>query len=237
MKKVVALILVLLLSIAVCSCACHRFSRIVVKEEPDPIFKEVLEDHLGEYEDFQEALDKIVDRYNKTYQNEDLYNICLVLNYFGGYFQDNEQLKIEYYSQFFDEVFSDEEFDRATEENQKGFAKRLLHWMYLDGMKSESVDFFLKFVPTIQDKTDRVRFSFDFIDEIDNDSDPNRDDVVKVLEWSKKLEKDCYEDVEEINQVAILYMISEYSRMLGDTKTADEYKEKQNKILDKLLNE
>ena len=72
-------------------------------------------------------------------------------------------------NRFFDVVWSDEDFNQKTMDVHRGLADILLRNMYRSGKKSESVDFFEKFISTIQDKEELAEFSSNYSSHFYND--------------------------------------------------------------------
>ncbi|MEL7569770.1 MAG: hypothetical protein AAGU14_04325 [Eubacteriaceae bacterium] len=242
MKKIIAITLILLL-IAGLASGCQKttdvqsdiiYPRIVVikeSSESDNYYK--FQPYLGEYTNLQDALDEIVDRYNKSNNDEDLFVICHVI-FNRPYFKNSDELVIIYYSKFFDEIWSNNDFNNRTIKTQGTFAYVLLDAMYKSDMKMESIEFFKKYVVTIKNADEKVDFSRDYFTNYRNDRNLNYDAVAAMLEYTKDLEKNYYNVVDEMNKATICSMIAQYSEMINDTKTAKEYSERARQIFQKM---
>jgi hypothetical protein len=244
MKKVLSLSLILIIIVALLS-SCQQtntvqkdYPRIIVAKEPSQSVHDAFKDYLGKYTDLQDALDEIVDRYNTTYDNDDLFNICAVL-YNRSYFENANALIIEYYGKFFDEIWSNDEFNQKTTNVQEWYADMLLNAMYKNGMQMESIDFFDKYLATINDKDEKVFFSSNYVTNyfIDSNPEPSNEALLAILKRLREIEDECYNNVNDTNKARICGMISECAEILNDTETAETYKEKLRQLIQKMMNE
>ena len=64
----------------------------------------------------------------------------------------------------------------------------------------------------------------------------DREDISRLLEMSKNLERDCYNDVTDLSKAAINLSISRYAEMSGDQQTAEKYRKKVDDIITMLIN-
>lgn len=240
MRKTLAVILISL-CIFLCSCANaaqtertdNLYPRIVVAKKPPEYF---FNNYIGNHRNLQDALDEMVDNYNKTYDNEDLYNICEII-YFREYFKNSNAIVVIYYSKFFEEIWSDNNFNKETEKSHIYLARVLLNAMYYSENKKESIEFYDKYIATINDPDEKVSFSQAYSIDYSNDENPDHDMVAAMLERMKKFEIDYYDKVDDINKSAICSMIYQYAEMINDTETAEKYKQKTIEIIQEWSNE
>lgn len=155
MKKVISISLLLIIMIGLLS-ACqesktnteknHQFSNITVIREPESYDLKYLYGLFGEnYDSYQEALDELVNRYNQTHDNEDLFRICMAVSY-GDYIENNDELIIEYYYQFFETIWTDQDFRKEKSEYEEGMAGTLISRLYLNGYREKSLEFYDKYI-------------------------------------------------------------------------------------------
>lgn len=240
MKKIISIVLILSIIVGLmASCQNaenavpdNAFHRIVVIKEPSKYDKPYFQKHLGEYTNLQETLDEIVDIFNKTQDNEKLYKICLILEY-REYFKDSDELIIDYYSKFFDEIWDNDNLNKKTEDSQKTLACILSSTMYDNGKQIEAVDFLDKFMSTIHNADEKVYFSSDCLYNFffDPTVEQNNDTIAALLEIIKNLEKNYYAKVDYMNKARIYQMISMCYEKLGDTKSSEEYKDKTRQVI------
>ena len=208
-----------------------QFSRIIVIKNPDSMVLESLYKTFGqEYDSYQNALDDLVNRYNKSYDNNDLLRICIAIS-FSGYIENSEQLKIEYYFQFFNMIWKDQNFKQETTQYQESLAEDLISSMYAKGMKTQTIEFYNKYVDNIQDDNSLVIISAFCSNLYRKDSNPDHESLVKMFEISKKIEENYYNKVSIVNKIIILKIIANYANLLNDETIENEY----NKKVDNLM--
>lgn len=246
MKKVVSISLLLIIMIGLLS-ACqesktnteknHQFSNITVIREPESYDLKYLYGLFEEnYDSYQEALDELVNRYNQTHDNEDLFRICMAVSY-GDYIENADELIIEYYYQFFETIWTDQDFRKEKSEYEEGMARRLVGCMYLNGDKKESLEFYDKYIASLQDTDTIIFFSVCYVSYYKDDKTPDYNLITAMYDRAKNLEKNYYYEANEFYEIGILGMISDLAEMLGDTSTAEIYKEKIKELYQKYENE
>lgn len=240
MKKIIAITFILSL-VAGLMVGCKNadnavpdkaFPRIVVIKEPSKYDKPYFQKHLGEYTNLQETLDEIVDRYNKTHDEEDLYKICLIIEY-QEYFKDINKLIIEYYSKFFDEIWANDNFNKKTVESQRSFACILTSIMYNNEKQMEAVEFLDKYLVTIDDADEKIYFTSKCIYNYfcNTTLEQDNDALIALLKIIKSFEDKYYKKVDYMDKARIYDMISKCYEKLGDTKSSEEYKEKTRQVI------
>lgn len=234
MKKVLATTMILF-CIFLCSCTNtaqnndYKYSRIIVTDSER--YSQIFHYYLGDYDNLQNTLDKIVERYNKTYDNEDLYKICHIIGY-SDCFENGNSIIIAYYNKFFEEIENNKDFDKKTKASQKTFACVFVTAMYNSGKQNEAIEFFNKYLATINDASEKVNFSFDCFQNIYGSSiEPNHNIFTVFLNTAKELEEKYYQKVEYMDKARIYQIISGCYEKLGDEQASKEYKEKARQVI------
>lgn len=239
MKRIKVIILIFLFCICACSCSNtaqngqdtdHVYSRIVVLDSKT--YSTAFHYRIGEYEDLQVFLDETVDRYNKNHNNEDLYKICLVIGY-SECFKNGDAIVVEYYSKFFKEIEKDNKFDKETKESQKEFACVLATALYFEGNQMESIEFFNKYLDTIEDVNDKIIFTSDCYENYfcDYAPKPSKEFLNALLKTAKELEEKYDDKVNDMNRCRIYDLIYLCYDKLGNTEMAKEYFDKVGAII------
>jgi len=234
MKIIKMIILILLICICACSCSNtaqngqdtdHVYSRIVVIDSE--IYNQRFQYYLGEYENLQEILDETVERYNKNHNNEDLYKICEVIGY-RKYFKNDDAIVVEYYTKFFEEVERNKNFDKETKESQETLACVLATALYFEEKQMESMEFFNKYLGTIEDVNEKIIFSSHCCANYfcDYAPEPSKDFLNALLKTAKELEEKFDDKVNDMNRSRIYYYIYKCYDKLGNTEMAKEYFDK-----------
>jgi hypothetical protein len=248
MKKILSLCLILIIIVGLLS-ACQeaknntennqQFSKIKVTQEPESYDLKYLCGLFGEnYDSYQEALDEMVNRYNQTHDNEDLFRICMAVSY-GDYIENSDELIIQYYYQFFETIWTDQDFRKEKSEYEEGMAGTLISRLYLNGYREKSLEFYDKYISFLTDKNLIISFTISYTSFYKDDEEPDNALVVAMYERVKILEKNyCNdEDIYDMHKIAILAIIADYADILNDTTTAKTYREKTRQLIQKLENE
>lgn len=230
MKKIIAITLILLLAAGLLA-GCQKtaddkvYPRILVVDSER--YSTIFHYRIGEYEDLQVFLNETVDRYNKNHNNEDLYKICEVIGY-SECFENGDAIVVEYYTKFFEEIERDKNFNKETKESQKEFACVLATALYFEGKQTESIEFFNKYLDTIEDINEEIIFSSHCCANYfcDYAPEPRKDFLNALLKTEKELEEKCDDKVNDMNRSRIYYYIYKCYDKLGNTEMAKEYFDK-----------
>jgi len=256
MKKIISITLILLI-IAGLFAGCkndhntlpnHQLSKITVTKEPDSqalqSYNELFE---YDYDSLQAAYDDLIGKYNETYDNDILYKLCesldeqfslegnLLYIISNEYIANYDKVLIEYYTIFFNEVFTDRKFKRKTADDQFYMAIDLLRYMEKAGMGKESIDFYDKYIVTVNDADKKVEITYDYFDNYTKGENLDNEVLTAMLERSKEIEKKYSIKVYGMNKSKICIMISHISDKLGDRQTAEEYDGKAKEIIQKMI--
>lgn len=212
-----------------------RLPRIIAIQDKQEDYAIFLKEDLGNYTDLQSTMDTIVNRYNTDRNGDDLLTICFALRQ-KECFKDGNNLVIAYYSEFFNRAWADEAFNKKiTEERQYYFAENLLTAFYQAGRISEGIPFTKKYVQTLKKPDDIVQFGLKISGYYSNVKEPRPGDIAELFFWVKYLEKEYYDQVTDLNKIKISSALYQCADKLGDTQSAQEYKEKAKAIYQKLV--
>lgn len=244
MKKIILICLIFCLLLGSCHANQsdninnnHQFSKITVIKEPSSDILQYFYNLFGkDYDTYQEALDDLVNKYNKTHDNDILLNICIALIR-DDYIKDGDALKMEYYNEFFNQVWTDKRFNKKTKEYQKEIAEEFISCLYWNGKKTESIEFYDKYIANLKDKNDIINFSVTYLGFYTNDKNPNRENLAEMLNRTKKIEEDYYSDADSMNKIRIVGIIANYAELLNYKEIADEYNKKLIELIDNMRKE
>ncbi len=245
MKKIISVTLILSIIVGLMA-SCQKttdvasdkvYPRIVVIKEPS---SDILQYYYGlfgkDYDTYQEALNDLVDKYNKTHDNDILLNICIALIR-DDYIKDSVELKMEYNSEFFNQVWTDKKFNKKTKEYQKDIALNFISCLYWNVKKTESISFYDKYVAALEDKNEIISFCSLYSSFYENDKNANHDNLIAMYDRVKKLEEDYYNEADTMNKIRIVGMVSNFAELLNDKETADKYNKKLIELIDNMRKE
>ncbi|MEL7570800.1 MAG: hypothetical protein AAGU14_09610 [Eubacteriaceae bacterium] len=110
--------------------------------------------------------------------------------------------------------------------------------MYNSGKQNEAIEFFNKYLATINDASEKVNFSFDCFQNIYGSSiEPNHNIFTVFLNTAKELEEKYYQKVEYMDKARIYQIISGCYEKLGDEQASKEYKEKARQVIQEWTDE
>ena len=204
----------------------HQFSKITVIKNPDDVLLSSLYTAFGrQYDSYQAALDDLVEQYNTLYDNSVLLKICTSISY-SDYIANSKQIQIEYYSQFFIEIWEDKNFNKATIQDQENIAEQLITDMYTGGMQSQSIDFYNKYISNVQDNNTLIYFGAFYSNLYVKDPHPDNNNIKTMFEITKNIENKYYGQLTDGNKLVLFKTIANYAKLFNDQNTENEYNQK-----------